>query len=304
VYIAQPPLYRAKRGKTEHYIKDDRGLDTYLIKRASSSRVLRLPETGLEFTGDQLERILHKVMAYGRLLRLVERRGPSRDVVTALLENGARNREFFTDEATVNKLARSISTSLRTVSLAKDEEHSAHLLRIEDRTNGFPQRHSVGVDFVESAEYRALLSHYADIEVLQSPMVVSQPETVRPNGQLVGEVVSEEETVDAQTEQPSEPTVEKKEPEITVTSFDELIEYFISVGKRGIAINRYKGLGEMNPDQLWETTMNPEDRTLLQVCAEDDAEADSIFTTLMGDQVAPRRKFIEDNALDVKNLDV
>ena len=305
VYIAQPPLYRAKRGKTEHYIKDDRGLDTYLIKRASASRVLRLPEIDLEFTGDQLESMLHKVMAYGRLLRLVERRGPSRDVVTALLENGARNREFFADEATVDKLARSVSTSLRTVSLARDEEHSAHLLTIEDRTNGFPQRHSVGVDFVESAEYRALLSHYADIEMLlQSPMVVSQPETVRPNGQPVGEGVSEEETVDAQAEQPSEPTVEKKEPEITVTSFDELIEHFISVGKRGIAINRYKGLGEMNPDQLWETTMKPEDRTLLQVRAEDDAEADSMFTTLMGDQVAPRRKFIEDNALDVKNLDV
>ena len=304
VYIAQPPLYRAKRGKTEHYIKDDRELDTYLIKRASASRVLRLPETGLEFTGDQLESMLHKVMAYGRLLRVVERHGPSRDVVTALLENGARNREFFTDEATVDKLARSISTSLRTVSLAKDEEHSAYLLTIEDRTNGFPQRHSIGVDFVESAEYRVLLAHYADIEALQSPMVVSQPDTVRANGQPAGEAISEEEKIDAQAQQPGEPTVEKKEPEITVTSFDELIEYFISVGKRGIAINRYKGLGEMNPDQLWETTMKPEDRTLLQVRAEDDAEADSMFTTLMGDQVAPRRKFIEDNALDVKNLDV
>ena len=157
------------------------------------------------------------------------------------------------------------------MSLARDEEHSAHLLNIEDRTNGFPQRHSVGVDFVESAEYRALLTHYADIEVLQSPMVVSQPDTVRPNGQPAAEAVSEEEQIDAQAEQPSEPTVEKKEPEITVTSFDELIEYFISVGKRGIAINRYKGLGEMNPDQLWETTMKPEDRTLLQVRAEDDA---------------------------------
>ena len=304
IYIAQPPLYRAKRGKTEHYIKDDRGLDTYLIKRASSSRVLRLPEAGLEFTGDQLESMLHKVMAYGRLLRLVERRGPSRDVVTALLENGARNREFFTNEATVEKLARSVSTSLRTVSLAKDEEHSAHLLTIEDRTNGFPQRHLIGVDFVESAEYRALLSCYVDIEVLQGPMLISQTETARRNGQPATEVVSEEENIDDKVKQPSELAVEKKELEVAVTSFDELVEHFISVGKRGIAINRYKGLGEMNPDQLWETTMKPEGRTLLQVRAEDDAEADSIFTTLMGDQVAPRRKFIEDNALNVKNLDV
>ena len=127
----------------DSYIKDDRELDTYLIKRASASRVLRLPETGLEFTGDQLESMLHKIMAYGRLLRVVERHGPSRDVVTALLENGARNREFFTDEATVDKLARSVSTALRTVSIARDEEHSAHLLTIEDRTNGFPQRLSL-----------------------------------------------------------------------------------------------------------------------------------------------------------------
>jgi len=85
---------------------------------------------------------------------------------------------------------------------------------------------------------------------------------------------------------------------------DALVEFFIAAGKKGVAINRYKGLGEMNPDQLWQTTMKPEERTLLQVRAEDHAEADLMFTTLMGDQVEPRRKFIEDNALDVKNLDV
>ena len=89
-----------------------------------------------------------------------------------------------------------------------------------------------------------------------------------------------------------------------IGSMGELVDHFISAGKRGVAINRYKGLGEMNPDQLWTTTMNPENRTLLQVRAEDDAEADHMFTTLMGDQVEPRRKFIQDNALDVKNLDI
>ncbi len=95
-----------------------------------------------------------------------------------------------------------------------------------------------------------------------------------------------------------------KPTEVRLGSLDELVDYFIAAGKKGVAINRYKGLGEMNPEQLWETTMDPSVRTLLQVRAEDHTEADQMFTTLMGDQVEPRRKFIEDNALDVKNLDV
>jgi DNA gyrase subunit B len=95
-----------------------------------------------------------------------------------------------------------------------------------------------------------------------------------------------------------------RDAEVRVESLDELVEFFIGAGKKGFDVNRYKGLGEMNPDTLWETTMNPEKRTLLQVRAEDHTEADLMFTTLMGDQVEPRRKFIEDNALDVKNLDI
>jgi DNA gyrase subunit B len=92
--------------------------------------------------------------------------------------------------------------------------------------------------------------------------------------------------------------------DVRIGSLDELVEFFTAAGKKGVAVNRYKGLGEMNPDTLWETTMNPETRTLAQVKAEDHMEADLMFTTLMGDQVEPRRKFIEDNALDVKNLDI
>jgi DNA gyrase subunit B len=95
-----------------------------------------------------------------------------------------------------------------------------------------------------------------------------------------------------------------KASEVQVATIEELVDFFIAAGKKGVAINRYKGLGEMNPDQLWETTMNPEARTLLVVRAEDHTEADLMFTTLMGDQVEPRRKFIEENALDVKNLDI
>ena len=98
--------------------------------------------------------------------------------------------------------------------------------------------------------------------------------------------------------------VKGKDSEVRIESLDDLVEFFIAAGKKGIAINRYKGLGEMNPDTLWETTMDPAKRTLLQIRAEDHTEADLMFTTLMGDQVEPRRKFIEDNALDVKNLDI
>ena len=110
---------------------------------------------------------------------------------------------------------------------------------------------------------------------------------------------------DARTPDPTaKPGAKGRDQEIKVESLDELVEFFIAAGKKGIAVNRYKGLGEMNPDTLWETTMDPAKRTLLQVRAEDHTEADLMFTTLMGDQVEPRRKFIEDNALDVKNLDI
>jgi DNA gyrase subunit B len=102
----------------------------------------------------------------------------------------------------------------------------------------------------------------------------------------------------------AKPAAKQKPTEVRLRTLDELVDFFISAGKKGVAVNRYKGLGEMNPEQLWTTTMDPQVRTLLQVRAEDHTEADLMFTTLMGDQVEPRRKFIEDNALDVKNLDV
>ena len=305
IYIAQPPLYRAKRGRSEHYIKDDRELETYLIRRASAPCVLRVPDAGLEFRHSQLEGILHRVMAFQKLLQVVERRGPSADVVTMLLNHGARDRVFFTGISRVDVLARELTTTLRAVSVVEDEEHKTYVLKVEDRTNGFPQRHTIGADFVESAEYRTVLQHYAEIAVLRGSMVIARVEPNNENGETAGvESAGGDEAGGASTTLESESAGAASGREVTIGSLNELVEYFIAAGKRGIAINRYKGLGEMNPEQLWATTMNPDNRTLLQVHAEDDAEADHIFSTLMGDQVEPRRKFIEDNALDVKNLDI
>ena len=113
--------------------------------------------------------------------------------------------------------------------------------------------------------------------------------------------VSQDEETEGET---TEKSANGKRGDVQITSIDELVDHFLATGRRGVAINRYKGLGEMNPEQLWATTMNPDNRTLLEVSAEDDTEAHLMFSTLMGDQVEPRRLFIEDHALDVKNLDV
>ena len=189
------------------------------------------------------------------------------------------------------------------MTILADEEHNLFQLHIEDRSTGYPRRHAITADFLATGEYRALLG-YSDVrEYLQGPFHVSIVQGAPADGDAEGG--EEPPGAEEAARQPSRgprPALAKRN--VTLDSIDALVEYFIAAGKKGVAINRYKGLGEMNPEQLWATTMKPEERTLLQVKAEDHAEADLMFTTLMGDQVEPRRRFIEDNALDVKNLDV
>jgi DNA gyrase subunit B len=221
-------------------------------------------------------------------MQLVERRGYPREIVQALVTAGA-DREYFADRDRLDALAQTLSTAMRAVTVQPDEEHNRFLLNVDDRSSGYPRYHKIGVDFIGGVEYRTLLANRREMPVLDGEIVVSGAELP-------------DETPPADGEQ--KPAVKPKVTDVTLGSLDELVDYFISAGKKGVAINRYKGLGEMNPEQLWETTMDPAVRTLLQVRAEDHTEADLMFTTLMGDQVEPRRKFIEDNALDVKNLDV
>ncbi len=303
VFIAQPPLYRAKRGKGETYIKDDRELETFLVKRATESRTIRVSGGG-SLAGPELETLLQKMIAYQKHLQLLERRGHSREIVEALLDCDA-DRAFFADSGALTKLAQALTTETRTVAVQRDEEHNVYALHIEDRSNGYPKHDAIGFAFVTAGEYRTLLGSHRELkDSVPMPVVVLTAGAAAEAPDESAETAPDTSGETAESRVKTAGKGSARDTEVSITSMDALVEYFLSAGKKGVAINRYKGLGEMNPDQLWETTMNPATRTLLQVRAEDHTEADLMFTTLMGDQVEPRRKFIEDNALDVKNLDV
>jgi DNA gyrase subunit B len=306
IFIAQPPLFRAKRGRTETFIKDERSLETFLIKRAAEQRTIVLA-TGKEISGERLEQKLEKLIAFKKYLWVVERRGPSRRAILALLEGGARDRSLWVDRERVEALAAHLTQPNVMSTVADDTEHKALAVQMEDVSAGYTQRQRLDLDFVTTAEFRTLAAAYDEVrEFLMGAVTIR----TTPSTQVEEPEAVEEEpaAADAGAEAPKPETTAARsaatDKDHRVESFDELVEYFVTAGRRGLAINRYKGLGEMNPDTLWETTMDPDKRTLLEVRAEDHTEADLMFTTLMGDQVEPRRKFIEDNALDVKNLDI
>ncbi len=299
IYIAQPPLFRAKRGRQETFIKDERELEAFLIKRAAESRTLVLPN-GKTLSGDALESRLEKLMGFRKLLPVVERRGPARPAILALLEGDTRDKSFWSNASAVEALAAHLRRQDVTTTVVDDPEHQALAVVLEDKSAGYLRQHRLDMDFVTTGEFRTLAAAYQDVREL-----LSGPVTIRTAASAAPEETDVEETApEATGEAPLKPPKGARDTDHRVESLDELVEYFVAAGRRGLAIQRYKGLGEMNPETLWTTTMDPNVRTLLQVKAEDHTEADLMFTTLMGDQVEPRRKFIEDNALDVKNLDI
>jgi DNA gyrase subunit B len=321
VFIAQPPLFRAKRGRQETFIKDERALENFLVHRAVENRHIKLAD-GSELFGEVLERLLHGVIGYRRVMQVVERRGHARDVIEALLDRDVRDRSFFDNQSRVESLALQLTTPVREVTAVRDDEHNAWQIRIEDRSNGYPRLDHIGVSFVATGEYRTLLASYADIRDVVRAMrrgpveirtlgAAREEEPVNETGDIIseGELSATEKSALDQlavdtAAKPAAGAGKKDNGPLQIKTLDEFVDHFIGLGRKGVAVNRYKGLGEMNPDTLWATTMNPESRTLLAVKAEDHTEADQMFTTLMGDQVEPRRKFIEEHALDARNLDI
>jgi DNA gyrase subunit B len=268
LHIAQPPLYKVKHGKAVTYLKDEHALDGFLLARAAENRRVRLG-SGLEFEGARLAHLVGKMVAVSKLLERIEKRGVPRALAELFLRGRIRDAEVFTDKARLLELIRPLREKGTEVFLEWDEEHGVFDVKLQAGGNGHSREVEIGDDFVTSAEYRALYSAYEEIRELDQP-----PLTVVDGGETV------------------------------VPSRDALVAHILAEGKKGMTISRYKGLGEMNADELWETTMDPATRTLLQVRLEDDEVAENIFTTLMGDAVEPRRQFIEENALNVRNLDI
>jgi DNA gyrase subunit B len=279
LFIAQPPLYKVKRGKQERYLKDEATLEDHLIELGTENIRVRATNDGNGLTGQSLQSFVKKVARWEKLMALITRKRKNRLVIEGLLLEEQFSEETLKDEKTLRALASRLVSYINltapdqapvSCALEEDPEHNCFKLICATRTNGSRSQTIIDREFLISAEYKEIKRLFSELTSIGVPPYA----------------------------------VENGEQKAQLRSLTEVLRYIMEGGKKGQYIQRYKGLGEMNPDQLWETTMNPETRILLQVRVEDAVEANDIFSTLMGDEVEPRRKFIEDHALTVKNLDV
>ena len=278
IYIAQPPLYKVKKGKQERYVKDDAELNAYLLQTALENAALYVEEGAPPISGMSLESIAKQYLAViSSIERLSHRYHPA--LLEQLIYTTPLPAEALHDRAQVQSWFDALIQRLNSddqsdvqyfCSLEDDEQHGGWLARVNAISHNVGNERIISSDFFASGEYAAM---------------VALGEQLRG---LLGETA----------------LIQRGERSAPVSSFKQALEWLMGEARRGQHIQRYKGLGEMNPEQLWETTLDPEARRLLQVQIEDAVAADEVFTTLMGDQVEPRREFIESNALQVANLDV
>ena len=279
VYIAQPPLFKVKRGKKEEYIKDEGSMVRYLMRQATTDMSVKSAGSDQVLDGKELAKSLEKMVEFKNYCdRVIRRLGGDSQLLQILLESlggrkgilrqqGQTLRKTFQDGDLMEKIQRAMMKARYDVELSPDEEHGLFALEVVAVSGA---NVSIDWNFASYVEFQKAVEIYMNLEDKLAAPFIS------------GENGSSEE----------------------VPTREALLDKVLAAAKKDLTIQRYKGLGEMNPEQLWETTMNPEKRTLLEVRIDDAVETDEIFTVLMGDAVEPRRKFIEDNALDVRNLDV
>ncbi len=334
VYIAQPPLFGIKKGKTHQYIKNEYDFVKVMVKRASEGLTVRYGEGAAKIEGAALTKFITVLNEYLGFLDRLNKRIRAEEITSLLPKlDLAKRADFEGDKKTppkkIEKLEKELKRlqkdlKLKSVESRFDEEHNLWAVHF---VNSQGAEHVINWELASSPESRQLLAKFKQIEqYLEPPFVVeSLPRAAKPaasaadkdkndeeeeageNGEEADENLSAAEKEEAEKAQKKsgKPARRGKEPEIVEkNTARELFDYVLNEGRKEYIVQRYKGLGEMTAEQLWETTMDPERRTLLQVRLEDIAECETIFTTLMGEDVEARRKFIEDNALDVKNLDI
>ena len=273
LYIAQPPLYKVAEGRRASYLKDDREYHDFLVARIQGSWELGLKLNGerRRLKGARLAQFLDRVDDFLGNMEKLAARGYPRDALRVALLHGLRDKKALGDLEKVREVAQIIEASgFHSVETTRDEEHSTGVVSFVSRRDGVERQVRIDWGLVSAAEYRALVQNQLGLEALGAAQF-----ELSTNGE-----------------------------QVRCGSLDETLATLYTGAKKGLSVQRYKGLGEMNAEQLWETTMDPERRRLLRVRIEDEVGADEIFTILMGDKVAPRREFIESNALNVKNLDV
>jgi DNA gyrase subunit B len=267
VYIAQPPLFKVKKGKSEQYIKDERQMAQFLLKKATENLSLQ-PASGPTLSGRDLTIAVEKLIELNNLFLKVNRHLQDPRVLDYLLNVNAAAKGFLAETTNVENLTTQLKSFGYSPETSMDVEHSEHKITYRE---GSQSPRTINHQLLSGGEYQRLTAlHKALSETDQAPFIVK---------------------------------AESKD-EAKLASRQALLDHLMELGKKDLQITRYKGLGEMNPEQLWETTMDAEKRTLLQVRINDKVFTDDIFTILMGDAVEPRRQFIEENALEVKNLDI
>jgi DNA gyrase subunit B len=311
VFIAQPPLFSLKKGKSQQYIKDEREFVKVMVKRAADGLTIRYGEGAAKLEGKELAKFMTVLDEYLGFFEKLDKRVRNEHVTELIPKLDLAKRTDFEGEKKappkkIERLEKEIKKlqkdeGFKSVEARFDEEHNLWEVSF---VNKHGAEHIISWELSSSAECRQLISKYKLIEpYMEPPFVVETLAKAAPATNGDGEDAADD---DGKAEKKAaKPVARKKEVEVVEkTNVRELRDYVINEGRKDFTIQRYKGLGEMTAPQLWETTMDPERRTLLSVRLEDIAECETIFTTLMGEDVEARRKFIEENALDVKNLDI
>src|SRR6266853_1592805 len=314
IYIAQPPLYSIKKGRSVQYIKDDREFVRVMVKRASEGMVVRYGDGAAKLEGSNLTKFMTTLNEYLGFFDKVDKRIRDERITSLMPRLGFVARADFEGDkknppAKITKLEKEISKlakeyQLKQVESYFDEEHNLWGVKFTDSQGA--ERH-INWALVSTPEYRQMIAKFKQIEAFMEPPFVVEVAAKGSEDAAADLSDAEREDLEKAAKKSSKTSIRRTKIEaerVEKNSARELFDYVLAEGKKEYSVQRYKGLGEMSSEQLWQTTMDPERRTLLSVRAEDIEACELIFTTLMGEDVESRRKFIEENALDVKNLDI